>query len=67
MVPAMNANTTVVGAQKCCALHHSEYDWKATQMNMIYEFELAHNAAEVTETVCRAKGEGTVHHSTVNR
>ena len=58
------------------ALLHSMYNLKASQMNvqfsliqelMVYELKLDHNAAETTKTICYAKGEGAVDHSTVTR
>ena len=60
----------VVDVLTCCALLHSMWDLKATQMNvqhslMIYEFKLDHNAAEAAKNIRWVKGEGAVNDSTV--
>ena len=34
---------------------------------MLYEFQLGHNAIEITEKVCCAKSQSAVDYSTVNR
>ena len=34
---------------------------------MLYEFQLAQNAVEVTKNICYMKGKSTVNHSTVTR
>ena len=66
----------VVGALTYCALLHSVFDLKATEINMqpsliwelmLYKFKLSHNTAEATKNICYAKDEGTVDHSTVTK
>ena len=66
----------VIGALTRFALLHSWCDLKAVQTNaqrsliqelMFSEFTLSHNAVEATKSICCAKGEGTVDHSTVKR
>ena len=34
---------------------------------MLYKFELGHNAAEETKSICWVKGEGTFDHNMVTR
>ena len=66
----------VIGDLTCCILLHSVGDVKAMQMNaqhsfiweiLLYKFELDYNTVEATKTICNAKGEGAVYHSTIIR
>ena len=34
---------------------------------ILYEFELVHNTMKITQSVCGAKGEGAIDHSTMTR
>ena len=61
----------VVGVLTCCALLHSVFDFKATQINiqhsliqevMIYVFEHCQNAMEEIKNIYCAQGEGIVNH-----
>ena len=60
----------------CCALLHSVYDLKVTQMNVqcsliqeliLYKFEVGHNATEETKNISCGKIEVAVDHSTITR
>ena len=75
-VPAVVGSIVVVGALTRCALLQSVYDVKAVQMNvlsslirefMLYEFELAHYAAEATTNICCTKCEDTIDYSTLSK
>ena len=69
-------STVVVHALTCCALFHSMWDLKSTQINvrcrliqelMFYEFKLANNTINTTQNFCYAKDGSRVDHSTVTK
>ena len=71
----MIGSVVVVGALTPILLHFAR-NLKKVQVNeqrsqiwelLLYEFELGHNAAEVTKNICCAKGEGRVDQSTITR
>ena len=74
MVPAVVDSIVVLGTMTCCALFHSAWDLKATQMNMqrslirefvLYEFEQRYNVAETTKNISCVKGKRAVDHNIV--
>ncbi len=42
-LPAKVGNIVVIGALTRCALHHSVYDLKATQMNVLFSSILSYD------------------------
>ena len=70
------SSTVIVGALTCCALIHSEFDLKATEMNVQFglileftlnELKLGHNTVEASKSICCTKDESPIDHSIVTR